>query len=184
MGYAIAEAARDRGAIVTLVTSVTELSAPVGVEVMPVETAQGMRDAVLKATAAADVLIMAAAVADYHPAKVAEGKIKRESETLTLELVKTVDILSEVQGDIIKIGFAAESEDLIARATEKIGRKQLDLIAVNDITAEDSGFGTDTNRVALIDRQGEVEQLPLMHKYDVAHRILDRVVALLSQSRD
>ena len=184
MGYAVAEAARDRGAIVTLVTSVTEIPPPVGVEVMPVETALEMRDAVLKASAAADVLIMAAAVADYHPARVAEGKIKRESETLTLDLVKTADILSEVKGDIIKVGFAAESEDLIARATDKLTKKNLDLIAVNDITAEDSGFGTDTNRVTLIDREGKVEQLPLMDKYEVAHKILDRVVALLSPSPD
>ncbi|TET15682.1 MAG: bifunctional phosphopantothenoylcysteine decarboxylase/phosphopantothenate--cysteine ligase CoaBC [Dehalococcoidia bacterium] len=184
MGYAVAEAARDRGAIVTLVTSVTEIPPPVGVEVMPVETALEMRDAVLKASAAADVLIMAAAVADYHPARVAEGKIKRESETLTLDLVKTADILSEVKGDIIKVGFAAESEDLIARATDKLAKKNLDLIAVNDITAEDSGFGTDTNRVTLIDREGKVEPLPLMDKYEVAHKILDKVVALLSPSPD
>jgi len=184
MGYAIAEAARDRGAIVTLVTSVTEIPPPAGVELMPVETALEMRDAVLKASAAADVLIMAAAVADYRPARVVQEKIKRESETLTLDLAKTADILSEVQGDIIKVGFAAESEDLVDRATDKLTKKKLDLIAVNDITAEDSGFGTDTNRVTLIDREGKVEQLPLMDKYEVAHCILDKVVALLSPSPD
>ncbi len=184
MGYAVAEAARDRGAIVTLVTSVEQIPAPAGVEVMPVETALEMRDAVLKASAAADVLIMAAAVADYRPADVVQKKIKRESETLALDLVKTADILGEVGGDIVKVGFAAESEDLIARATDKLTRKKLDLIAVNDITAEDSGFGADTNRVTLIDREGKVEELPLMHKYEVAHRILDRVVALLSPSPD
>jgi phosphopantothenoylcysteine decarboxylase/phosphopantothenate--cysteine ligase len=184
MGYAIAEAARDRGAIVTLVTSVTEIPPPAGVELMPVETALEMRDAVLKASAAADVLIMAAAVADYRPARVVQEKIKRESETLTLDLAKTADILSEVHGDIIKVGFAAESEDLVDRATDKLTKKKLDLIAVNDITAEDSGFGTDTNRVTLIDREGKVEQLPLMDKYEVAHCILDKVVALLSPSPD
>lgn len=184
MGYAIAEAARDRGAIVTMVTSVTEIAPPAGVELMPVETALEMRDAVLKASAAADVLIMAAAVADYRPAREVQQKIKRESETLTLDLAKTADILSEVRGDIIKVGFAAESEDLIDRATDKLTKKKLDLIAVNDITAEDSGFGTDTNRVTLIDREGKVEQLPLMDKYEVAHIILDKVVALLSPSPD
>lgn len=184
MGYAVAEAARDRGAVVTLVSSVTELPPPAGVEMMQVETAHEMQDAVLKASAAADVLIMAAAVADYHSVQVAEGKIRRESETLTLELVKTADILGEVTGNIIKVGFAAESGDLIDRATEKLTRKQLDLIVANDITAEDSGFGTDTNRVTLIDRRGKVEELPLMHKYEVAHHILDRVVALLSSSED
>ena len=184
MGYALAEAARDLGAIVTLVTSVTELAPPAGVEIMPVETALEMRDAVLKATEAADVLIMVAAVADYRPATVADGKIKREAETLNLELVKTTDILGEVNGDIVKVGFAAESADLITRATEKLKRKQLDLIAVNDITAEDSGFGTDTNRVTLIDSEGNIEQLPLMLKYEVARCILDKVAALLSQRRD
>jgi phosphopantothenoylcysteine decarboxylase/phosphopantothenate--cysteine ligase len=179
MGYAIAEAARDRGAVVTLVTGPTALPAPPGVDVMLVQTAEQMRDAVLKATAAADVLIMAAAVADYRPAAVTEGKIKREADTLNLELVKTSDILGEVKGDIIKVGFAAESGDLIARATEKLRKKQLDLIVVNDITAKDSGFDTDTNRVTFIDRDGKAEQLPLMLKSEVAHKILDRVVALL-----
>jgi phosphopantothenoylcysteine decarboxylase/phosphopantothenate--cysteine ligase len=180
MGFAIAEAARDRGAVVTLVTGPTALPAPAGVDIMQVQTAAQMRDAVLKSTAAADVLIMAAAVADYCPTTVAEGKIKREAETLNIELVKTSDILGEVKGNIIKVGFAAESGDLINRATEKLKKKQLDLIVVNDITAKDSGFDTDTNRVAFIDREGKVEQLPLMLKSEIAHRILDRVVALLA----
>jgi phosphopantothenoylcysteine decarboxylase/phosphopantothenate--cysteine ligase len=180
MGFAIAEAARDRGAVVTLVTGPTALPAPSGVDIMQVQTAAQMRDAVLKSTAAADVLIMAAAVADYCPTTVAEGKIKREAETLNIELVKTSDILGEVKGNIIKVGFAAESGDLINRATEKLKKKQLDLIVVNDITAKDSGFDTDTNRVAFIDREGKVEQLPLMLKSEIAHRILDRVVALLA----
>ncbi len=180
MGYAIAEAARDRGAVVTLVTGPTSLPALPGVDAMPVQTAEQMRDAVLKATAAADVLIMAAAVADYRPATVAEGKIKREADTLNLELVKTGDILADVKGDIIKVGFAAESGDMIARATEKLKKKQLDLIVVNDITAKDSGFDTDTNLVTFIGRDGKAEQLPLMLKSEVADKILDRVVALLS----
>jgi len=180
MGYAVAEAARDRGAVVTLVTGPTALPAPPGVDVMHVHTAEQMRDAVLKATAAADVLIMAAAVADYRPATVAEGKIKREADTLNLELVKTSDIIGEVKGDIIKVGFAAESGDLIARATEKLKKKHLDLIVVNDITAKDSGFDTDTNRVTFIGRDGKAEQLPLMLKSEVAQKILDRVVALLA----
>jgi len=183
MGYALAEAARDRGATVILVTSVTEIPHPAAVDVLPVESALEMRDAVLKATANADVLIMAAAVADYRPAKLAKDKIKRESETLTLELVKTPDILSEIKGNIIKIGFAAESKDLVARGTGKVKSKKLDLIAVNDITAEDSGFATDTNRVTLIDSQGKVEHLALMPKYDVAHLILDKAAALLSQAK-
>jgi phosphopantothenoylcysteine decarboxylase/phosphopantothenate--cysteine ligase len=180
MGYAVAEAARDRGAVVTLITSATEIDPPVGVDVMRVETAVEMRDAVLKASAAADVLIMAAAVADYRPAEVVDRKIRRESETLTLEMVRTADILKEVEGDVVKVGFAAETGDVIERAREKVGSKGLDLIAANDVTAEGSGFGTDTNLVTLIDRDGNVEELPLLPKYDVAHRILDRVVAILS----
>jgi phosphopantothenoylcysteine decarboxylase/phosphopantothenate--cysteine ligase len=180
MGYAIAEAARDRGAVVTLVTGPTSLPPLPGVDAMTVQTAEQMRDAILKATAAADVLIMAAAVADYRPATVAEGKIKRESDTLNLELVRTSDILADVKGDIIKVGFAAESGDLIARGTEKLKKKQLDLIVINDISAKDSGFDTDTNRVTFIGRDGKAEQLPLMLKSEVAHKILDRVVALLS----
>lgn len=180
MGYAIAEAARDRGAVVTLVSGPTALPVPFGVEVMQVQTAAQMHDAVLKATVAADVLIMAAAVADYRPAIAAEGKIKRETDTLALELVKTSDIIAEVKGDIIKVGFAAESGDVISRATEKLKKKHLDLIVVNDITAKDSGFDADTNRVAFIDRDGKVEQLPLLLKSEVAHKILDRVAALLA----
>lgn len=183
MGYAIAEAARDRGATVTLVTGPTALPQPVGIEVVSVETALQMRDAVQTAVASADVLIMAAAVADYHTATASEGKIKRESDTLTLELVKTPDIVGGIKGDLVKVGFAAESEDLEARAREKLKKKQLDLIAVNNIAAEGSGFAVDTNRVTLIDRKGEVEQLPLMLKYEVAHKILDRVVQLLARSR-
>ena len=180
MGYAIAEAARDRGAVVTMVTGPTALPAPAGVDIMQVQTAAQMRDAVLKSTAAADVLIMAAAVADYRPNTVVEGKIRREAEVLNIEMVKTSDILGEVKGSIIKVGFAAESDDLINRATEKLKKKQLDLIVVNDISAKDSGFDTDTNRVAFIDREGKVEQLPLMLKSEIAHRILDRVVTLLA----
>ena len=147
---------------------------------MQVETAQEMRDAVLNASAAADVLIMAAAVADYRPAEPVDTKIKRESESLTLELVKTDDILSEVRGDVVKVGFAAETGEVKERAVEKLASKDLHLIAANDVTAEGSGFGADTNRVTLIDREGNVEELPLMLKYEVAHRILDRVVAILS----
>ncbi|MEE8470299.1 MAG: bifunctional phosphopantothenoylcysteine decarboxylase/phosphopantothenate--cysteine ligase CoaBC [Dehalococcoidia bacterium] len=182
MGYAIAEAARDRGAMVTLVTGPTALPSPVGVEVVPVETALQMRDAMQNAAAGADVVIMAAAVADYRTAAVSEGKIKRESDTLNLELVKTPDIIGEIEGDLVKVGFAAESEDMEARAGEKLKKKKLDLIAVNDITARDSGFAVDSNRVTLIDRRGKVEQLPLMLKSEVAHKILDRVVELMARS--
>jgi len=180
MGYAMAEAARDRGAKVRLVTAPTSLPDPVGVEVTHVETAVQMKEAVEKATAQADALIMAAAVADYQPKSAVREKIKKEATAgLTLELIKTPDILAEVKGNFLKIGFAAESEDLVENARKKLEKKQLDLIAANDITAADSGFGTDTNRVTLIDKEGKVEELPLMSKREVADKILDRVVELL-----
>jgi phosphopantothenoylcysteine decarboxylase/phosphopantothenate--cysteine ligase len=181
MGYALAEAARDRGAEVALVTGPTALAPPAAIEVVPVRTALEMQEAVQKAVEGADALIMAAAVADYRTASSTDGKIKSESDTLALELVKTPDIVGEMKGDFVKVGFAAESGDLEARAAEKLKKKQLDLIVVNDISAEDSGFAVDTNRVTLIGRDGKAEPLPLMLKSEVAHKILDRVAQLLSR---
>ncbi len=181
MGYALAEAARDRGAEVKLITAPTALPQPGGMEVVPVKTATEMKEAVAKAVAQADALIMAAAVADYQPKDVAKAKIKKEAPTLTLELIRTPDILTEVKGDFLKIGFAAESEDIVANAKQKLEKKQLDIIVANDITDADSGFGVDTNKVTLIDRDGKIEELSLMSKREVADRILDRVVELLTQ---
>jgi phosphopantothenoylcysteine decarboxylase/phosphopantothenate--cysteine ligase len=179
MGYAIVEAARDRGATVTLITAPTSLPEPVGIEVTPVQTANQMKEAVAKAVAKADALIMAAAVADYQPKAIAKAKIKKDAPSLTLELVRTPDILTEVKGNFIKVGFAAESEDLISNAKRKLGKKQLDLIVANDITSNDSGFGVDTNKVTVIDRNGKVENLPLLTKREVADKILDKVVKLV-----
>ena len=182
MGYALAEAARDRGAEVKLITAPTSLPDPAGVEVDHVRTAAQMKKAVTKAVAKADALIMAAAVADYQPKTVAKAKIKKESaRSLTLELVRTPDILAEVKGNFIKVGFAAESEDLVANARKKLEQKNLDLIVANDITAADSGFDVDTNRVTLIDRKGKVEELPLMSKREVADKMLDRVVGMMGK---
>jgi len=182
MGYAVAEAARNRGATVSLITTPTSLSEPAGVEVAHVKTAVEMKEAVDKAVAQADALIMAAAVADYQPQSVAEAKLKKEAApSLTLELIRTPDILTEVTGDFLKVGFAAESEDMVANARQKLERKQLDLIVANDITNADSGFGADTNKVILIDRDGKVDSLPLLTKREVADRILDRVVELLAE---
>jgi phosphopantothenoylcysteine decarboxylase/phosphopantothenate--cysteine ligase len=182
MGYAIAEAARDRGARVVLVSAPVALSTPYGVENVPVTTAEEMRDAVVAACAGADVLIMAAAVADYRPSERAGQKIKRTQQGMTLDLVPTPDILAEVKGDLVRVGFAAESEDLMRNASEKMARKGLDLIVANDITAAGSGFGTDTNQVTIIDKLGAAETLPLLSKYEVACRLLDRVVPLLKRS--
>ncbi len=181
MGYAVAEAARDRGAVVSLITAPTSLPQPAGIEVVRVRTAAGMKEAVAEAVAQADVLIMAAAVADYQPQSVAEAKIKKDSPSLTLELIRTPDILAEVKGNFIRVGFAAESEDIVANAKQKLEKKQLDIIVANDITDADSGFGADTNKVTLISRDGKVETLPLLSKREVADKILDRVVGLLAK---
>jgi len=179
MGYAIAEAARDRGAEVILVTAPTSLPDTVGIEVTHVETVDEMKEVVAMACTQADALIMAAAPADYQAKIVAEQKIKKGTAELTVELVKAPDILSEVKGSFLKVGFSAETENLIENAKEKLQRKQLDLMVANDVTAPDSGFGVDTNKVFLIDKQGNLEDLPLMSKREVAERILDRVVGMI-----
>jgi len=180
MGYAVAEAARDRGASVSLITAPTSLPEPAGIEVDHARTARQMKEAVARAVAKADALIMAAAVADYQPKKVATAKIKKEAPSLTLELVRTPDILTEIKGNFIKVGFAAESEDVVANARQKLKKKQLDLIVANNITDAKSGFDVDTNKVTIIDRKGKIEPLPLMSKREVADKILDKVVELLS----
>ena len=180
MGYALAEAARDRGAKVALVTGPTSLPDPPLVQMVKVTSAQEMCEAVLDQANGADALIMAAAVADYRPSKASSGKIKKSDASLTIDLTKTVDILEAAQGDFVKVGFSAESEDLLANAKAKLRNKDLDLMVANDITAADSGFGADTNKVALISRDLQVEELPLMTKYEVGHRVLDRVRGLLN----
>jgi phosphopantothenoylcysteine decarboxylase/phosphopantothenate--cysteine ligase len=179
MGYALAEAARDRGAETVLVSAPVALSVPYAVRVVPVRRAAEMRDAVVEECADADALIMAAAVADYQPAEAIGQKIKRHGEGLSLSLVKTPDVLGAVRRDgLVRVGFAAESEDLVANARRKLADKGVDLIVANDVTAEGAGFGSDTNKVVLVSAEGE-EDMPLMSKYDVACRVLDRVVALL-----
>ncbi|MDO8670329.1 MAG: bifunctional phosphopantothenoylcysteine decarboxylase/phosphopantothenate--cysteine ligase CoaBC [Dehalococcoidia bacterium] len=185
MGYAIAEAARDRGADVVLVTAPTHLPKPVGIVVAPVMTTMEMRDAILAAVSGADALIMAAAPADFRVRQAAGQKIKKEkgSDSLILELVKNPDILAEAQGDFVKVGFAAESEDLVANAREKLAGKNCDLFVANDITAADAGFAVDTNRVVLIERNGAMTHVPLLLKAQVAERILDKVVELLAKRR-
>jgi phosphopantothenoylcysteine decarboxylase/phosphopantothenate--cysteine ligase len=189
MGFAIAEAARDRGARVTLIAtpSTDALETPYGVERITVTRTVDMRDAVLTACAGADALIMAAAPADFTPAQRAEHKIKKDGTgRLTLALAETPDILKAVHEanlPVVRVGFAAESRDLLAYAREKVARKGLHLIAANDVTAEGAGFGTDTNLVTLLDAEGRAEPLPLLPKYEVAMRLLDRVAALLAEGR-
>ena len=181
MGYAIAAAARDRGARVVLISAARSLPDPPLITMAPVSTAQQMCDAVMRHAPSADALIMAAAVADYRPQSAAEQKIKKSDDDLYIPLTRTTDILAATANipNLLRIGFAAESENLTANAAAKVTAKSLDLIAANDITDEGSGFGADTNRVTLIDRELNVEELPLLSKYEVGHRILDRVARLL-----
>ena len=178
MGYALAEAARDRGADVVLVTAPTSLPEPALMKVVQVRTAEQMGEAIQSHLKKADALIMAAAVADYRPTEAADQKIKKADDNLSISLAKTTDILKSAKGDFVRVGFAAETQNLVENAKAKVGSKQLDLIVANDITAEGSGFGSDTNKVTLIDRDLAVEELPLLSKYDVSNRILDRVKRL------
>ena len=181
MGYAIAEAARDRGAEVVLVSAPTALPTPYGVRLAPVQRAVEMRDAVVQECRDAQALVMAAAVADYQPVATAEQKMKRRAKTLRLELTRTPDILAEAGKGFVRVGFAAESENLVANARRKLESKGLDLIVANDISGPETAFDADTNRVVILDRAGGEERLPVMTKYEVAQRILDRVVELLAK---
>jgi phosphopantothenoylcysteine decarboxylase/phosphopantothenate--cysteine ligase len=179
MGYALAEAARDRGAEVTLISTVSTLAVPYGARLVAVETVAEMRDAVLAASQAADALIMAAAVSDYRPAQRADHKVKKGPDQKVIELERNPDFLLEVPDSVVKVGFAAETQDLHTNAEKKLAEKRLALIVANDVTAPGAGFAHDTNVVTLIDRSGASEALPLMSKYDVSQRILDRLVGLL-----
>ena len=187
MGFAIAAEASRRGAEVVLVAGPCELSTPAGVRRVDVESALEMRDAVIALLPKADVVIKAAAVADFRPEAPAERKIKKEDLAegagLTLSLVRTPDILAEVcrqKGDRVVVGFAAESHDVLAAARRKLERKGCDLIVANDISRPDSGFDADQNAVSFVWPRGEVETLPPLPKSEVASRLLDRVRALRS----
>ena len=191
-GFALAEAARDRGASVTLVAGVTDLPTPYGVTLVAGHTAQAMRDAVLAACVGADVLVMSAAVADFTPEVVAAQKIKkREAQAvdgadLTLRLRRTPDILADVYAmqeqypGLIRVGFAAETRAVQAAGQEKLTRKGLDLVVANDVSQPGSGFGTPTNQVTLLFRDGRILQLPELPKAEVANHIWDAVVAMLA----
>jgi phosphopantothenoylcysteine decarboxylase/phosphopantothenate--cysteine ligase len=184
MGYAIAEAAAARGARVILVSGPTALVPPQGVDVIHVETAQQMHDAVLAKLTAATVVIKAAAVADYRPKQVAGRKLKKDEAVPEVTLESTPDILAEVgkrKGRRILVGFAAETEDLVENARKKLQRKHLDLMVANDVSQPGAGFDADTNAVKILDAQGKVEELPVQSKRSVADRVLDRVVELLRQ---
>jgi phosphopantothenoylcysteine decarboxylase/phosphopantothenate--cysteine ligase len=181
MGFAIAEAARDRGARVTLVAGPVALETPPGIERVDVRTVSQMLDALLAATAESDAVIMAAAPADFRPGNAATQKIKKQpgAERMALDLVLNPDILATLPGGGVRVGFAAETENLAEYARRKLAAKRLDFIVANDVTAAGSGFGTETNEVVIFHADGRAEELPLQSKYAVGHVILDRVAERL-----
>ena len=179
MGYALAEAARRLGGAVTLISGPTALPAPAGVETISVETALEMKNAVAANAATADVILAAAAVADYRPETVAPQKIKKGAAAPTITLVENEDILAWIgktkRADQILVGFAAESENLLANARKKLLGKNLDWIVANDITLEGAGFDVDTNVATLLSRDGAEIALPRMSKREMAERVLEAV---------
>jgi len=184
MGYAIARQAVNRGANVTLISAPTNLKAPTEVKVVSVKTAKEMYEAVMEIQSEQDIIIKAAAVADYRPEIKAKNKLKKDGSDLQIKLKRNPDILAElgeVKEDKVLVGFAAESEELVANAKEKLENKNLDLIIANDITAEDAGFGTDTNRVIMISKDEELK-IPKTSKDKVAQKLLDKVSKLLKIS--
>jgi phosphopantothenoylcysteine decarboxylase / phosphopantothenate---cysteine ligase len=185
MGYALAEAAVRRGAHVILVSGPTALHPPEGADWVPVRTSEEMRRAVLDHSAAATIIVMAAAVSDYRPVAMSEKKLKRGSEHVTLDLEPTPDILAELGRDKasrVLIGFAAETDRVADNARAKLVRKGTDMIVANDVTQEGAGFDIDTNIVTLFLRDGREVALPKLSKLEVAHRVLDHAL-LLRQNR-
>jgi phosphopantothenoylcysteine decarboxylase / phosphopantothenate---cysteine ligase len=186
MGYALASIAYRRGAEVHLVSGPSPLPAPHGVCFRKVITAHEMRDAIIEHAPQMDAVIMAAAVGDYRPLQIAPQKIKKLQSEENITLIKNPDILGHLgksrstsQRPVL-VGFAAETENLIENATEKLIQKNLDFIVANNLTQSGSGFGCDTNQVKIIDRKGDVSELPAMTKEEVAEQVFDRVEALLS----
>ena len=175
MGYALARAARNAGAAVTLVSGKTDLPAPYGVHMVPVVSAKDMADAVLSVSDGMDAIIMAAAVADYTPVKTADEKIKKEEGGLQIDLCRTTDILKELgrrkHEDQVLIGFAMETENLYANAQKKLVEKNADFIAANSLRDKGAGFGVDTNKVTILSKDHQ-EQLGLLSKDDTAEEIL------------
>ena len=182
MGYEIARAAQFHGADVILISGNAAVDAPANVKFIKVETAEQMRTKVLDEFENVDAVIMSAAVSDYRVKNVAPQKIKKDDETLTLELVKNPDILKElgrIRKDQLLVGFAAETVNMLAYAKNKIAEKNLDFIVANDVSQEDAGFAVDTNIVSIITREGDVENLPKMSKAELAEKIILRVAEMI-----
>ncbi|OPY84243.1 MAG: Coenzyme A biosynthesis bifunctional protein CoaBC [Syntrophus sp. PtaU1.Bin208] len=187
MGYAIATMARRRGATVTLVSGPTQLPVPSGVRFLSVSSAREMRDAVMASLPEATAVIKAAAVADYRPAVRQEQKMKKKDEDLTLKLERNPDIIQEIgkkKENRILVGFAMESEHLVEHAIGKMVAKNMDFIVANDVTKQGAGFQGDTNIITILDREGEMEELPLMDKMEAAGIILDKVRELRDSRRN
>jgi phosphopantothenoylcysteine decarboxylase/phosphopantothenate--cysteine ligase len=182
MGYALAAAARDRGANVILVAGPVDREPPNGVKCIRVNTAAEMRRAVMEFSDQARVVIMAAAVSDFRPTVSSDRKTKKDAAVLTLQLQETEDILAELgtrSGRRMLVGFAAETDSIIQNATRKLKQKNLDMIVANNLLQEGAGFGGDTNAVTIIERSGRVTEIPVMQKSEVASRILDKIVELV-----
>ena len=185
-GYAIAQAAVDAGAQVVLISAARNLPSPVGVNIVPVDSAAEMGDAVLEHVADSAALIMAAAVADYKPLDISQQKIKKSDDELTLPLARTADILMQVKKrraetgyPMIVVGFAAESQNLVENASDKLQRKGLDLLIANDITASDAGFEVDTNRVLVLDLDGGLHKIDRRSKAEISAYLIERIGGLL-----
>ena len=185
-GYAIAQAALDAGAEVVLISAAQHLVPPVGARLVTVDSAEAMKDAVLEHLVESTALVMAAAVADYKPLDVSAQKIKKADDDLTLSLERTVDILMSVKQrraetgyPMIVVGFAAESQNLVENASDKLQRKGLDLLIANDITAKDAGFQVDTNRVLVLDMDGGLHKIDRRSKADIGAYIIERIGGLL-----
>ncbi|HOO76300.1 MAG TPA: bifunctional phosphopantothenoylcysteine decarboxylase/phosphopantothenate--cysteine ligase CoaBC [bacterium] len=184
MGYAAAAAAAERGFPVVLVSGPVALAAPAGVELVKVVSARDMRAAVLRRFPETDAVIMAAAVSDFRPRAPRRSKIKKTGRGLVLDLVPNPDILAELgrrKGRRVLIGFAAETDNLIDGARSKLNNKNLDLIVGNDISEPGSGFGSETNRVVVVGRSGEVERWPLLSKQEVAARLVEYAVRIYEE---
>jgi len=178
MGYALAKAAEKSGNNVTLISGPVDLRPPDGIKLILVESAEEMTCEVRKSAKFADIIIMAAAVADYRPKDPSSSKIKKSDSDMVIELERTTDILGELgkdKRDKILIGFAAETENVIKNAEEKLKRKNLDWIIANDVSRSDAGFQADTNEVTMISRKGEVIKLPLQKKEKLAELILKNI---------
>ena len=186
MGYAVAEAAVSRGAKTLLISGPTALKPPGGVEFISVETAAQMYEAVMENYSGVDVVVKTAAVADYRPKEVSGQKIKKQDGPLSLELVRNKDILAELgqrKNKQILVGFAAETIDLEKNSLQKVEGKNLDFLVANDVSQAGAGFGTDTNIVMFVYPGGDIKQMPLMKKKDLAHRILDEVLVVRQKQK-